>query len=66
MRNTLTKQEEEEILEKLSSKSWRMNNLYYVVDESGKTVPFIFNSIQTRINKEASGYRDIILKYRQG
>ena len=62
----ITPQEEQEIVDKLSSKSWRMNNLYYVVNELGQTVPFRFNSIQARIQKEASRYRDIILKYRQG
>lgn len=62
----LTPAEEAEIVRQLSSKEWRMNNLYKIVDEQGSVVPFKFNMIQARIHKEKSGKRNIILKYRQG
>lgn len=32
---TLTPEEEAEIVRQLSSKEWRMNNLYKIVDEHG-------------------------------
>lgn len=64
--STLSLTEELEIIQKLSSKEWRMNNLYKIVNEHGRVVPFTFNMIQSRIHNEKKGKRNIILKYRQG
>jgi hypothetical protein len=46
-------------------KNWRLNNLYYIVNEQGETILFKPNTIQQSIIREATDVRDIILKYRQ-
>ena len=43
---------------------WRLNNLYTIVDERGRRVPFRMNTAQDRFYREQHG-RDIILKARQ-
>jgi hypothetical protein len=48
----------------LSSKHWRMRNLYYVKDKEGKKVLFVPNIAQERFLKEQHGL-DLILKARQ-
>jgi hypothetical protein len=48
----------------LSSKEWRMRNLYYVKDKEGRKVLFIPNAAQEAFLKEQHGL-DIILKARQ-
>ena len=50
--------------ERLSSKWWRMNNLYKIVDKDGKIVPFKFNPPQDRLFRNL-WYKNIILKARQ-
>jgi len=49
-----------------SNFSWRLENLYFIVDENGDTIPFKPNAIQREILNGRSDFRDIILKYRQG
>ena len=48
----------------LSSKEWRMRNLYYVKDKEGKKVIFVPNPAQEKFLKEQHGL-DLILKARQ-
>lgn len=55
----------EEIGEKIHNKDWRMNNLYFIVNEKGEKIPFTMNLIQSRIHKEKRGKKVVILKYRQ-
>lgn len=65
MKYSLTPEEEKEIVARLRDKHWRMNNLYYIVNEAWQKVPFRFNMIQSRIHREKRGKRNIMLKYRQ-
>jgi len=58
-------QKKEAIKQLFSNFSWRLENLYHIVLESGETMQFKPNTIQQRILEERSDYRDIILKYRQ-
>lgn len=53
-----------DLWDRLKIKKWRMNNLYYIVDEFGKTIPFHLNFIQEQIFN-SQGKKRIILKYRQ-
>lgn len=53
-----------ELFELLSDKMWRLHNLYYIIDEWGKKVPFIPRPIQLDFLKNRHGL-DIILKARQ-
>jgi hypothetical protein len=60
----LTPEQEAQLEELLSSKHWRLNNLYTIKDKSGKEIPFVMNSDQeffflNRHNK------NVILKARQ-
>lgn len=54
-----------EISERLKYRSWRMNNIYYIVDEFANVIPFIMNVIQKNIWR-SRGHKNLILKYRQG
>jgi hypothetical protein len=60
----LTASEAKNLRQKLTSKKWRMSNLYSIIDEMGKKVPFIPNAAQQALwdNME---HRNIILKARQ-
>ena len=49
-----------------SNFAWRLENLYFIVNEDGDTIPFKPNAIQREILNSRSDFRDIILKYRQG
>lgn len=65
-RSTLATMTMSEIERRLVSKKWRMNNLYYIIDEFWKRIPFVFNTIQERIHTESKGFKKVaILKYRQ-
>ena len=64
-RSLIDTMEVSELAKKMKSKTWRMNNLYYIVNELGETIEFEFNYIQKRIWVEKS-WRNVILKYRQG
>lgn len=59
------KEKIQQIQQCFSSFEWRINNLYYIVDEVWETIRFHPNDIQKRILDERSNFRDIILKYRQ-
>lgn len=56
----------EQIVKCFTDFEWRLKNLYHIVNESWETILFKPNFIQSRILKERSDYRDVILKYRQG
>lgn len=57
---------EEEFEERLSSKLWRMNNIYRIVDKFGKRVVFRMNRSQHKVYGDALRHpRVIILKSRQ-
>jgi len=43
---------------------WRLNNIYWIVDKSGKRVPFRLNSSQENMYHEMH-YRNVVLKARQ-
>lgn len=53
-----------ELIEGLKSQEWRLNNLYYIVNESKKIVLFKLNSSQKKFLREM-WYFNIILKARQ-
>lgn len=48
----------------LEDKAWRKNNLYTIVDESGKKVPYRQRVVQEEFNRRRT-YCDVILKSRQ-
>lgn len=52
------------LMEKIKSKYWRMNNLYYIQDKQRKNIKFKFNSIQEDVFRNRTG-RDVYLKARQ-
>ncbi len=43
---------------------WRLNNLYWIIDETGKEVPFRMNTAQEQFFTDRHGF-DLILKARQ-
>lgn len=50
----------------LSSKLWRMNNIYTIVDKHGERIPFVMNRSQHKVYAAViEWYRLIILKSRQ-
>ncbi len=53
-----------EVLERFSDRLWRLNNLYTIVTDEGKAVPFRMNSAQERFYDEL-WYLNLILKSRQ-
>ena len=53
-----------EIAEGLTDKWWRLNNLYYIIDKTGKKVLFRPNSAQKKLWNSV-WYRTVILKARQ-
>ena len=54
----------EEILKKLSSQAWRLNNLYWIEDENGKKVKFHPNEEQIELHNNWHFLNDV-LKTRQ-
>ena len=48
----------------LSSKEWRMNNLYRIVDKQGNSIKFVLNHVQSEVLKNLHN-RNLILKSRQ-
>jgi len=63
---TLPTSDEELISDYLTSKLWRLNNLYTIVDKQGKRIPFRMNYAQHRVYAESLQHaRLIILKSRQ-
>jgi hypothetical protein len=53
-----------EVVEHFSDPRWRMNNLYWIVDESGKKIPFRLNGTQLKLMDDL-WYFNLILKSRQ-
>ncbi len=53
-----------ELEEKLKDRLWRLNNLYYIRDESGRKIRFKLNAIQLLLYR-ALWWLNIILKSRQ-
>jgi hypothetical protein len=53
-----------EVTDQLSDKTWRMNNLYNIIDKSGKKIKFIMNDSQEKFFEDM-WYLNIILKARQ-
>ena len=60
-----TPEQEEFITTKLSSKLWRLNNLYKIRDKDGKLVTLKLNAAQTKVLTEFKHNKKIILKSRQ-
>lgn len=48
----------------LRSRWWRLNNLYYVIDENGDKVKFKFRKVQEKLYRER-WYFNVVLKSRQ-
>jgi len=58
--------DEQFINEYLTSKLWRLNNLYTIIDKDGERIPFVMNMSQLRVYQALSIHeRLIILKSRQ-
>ena len=55
---------QQEDMEKLLDKEWRMDNLYTIIDKDGKLITFKRNRAQKHFNQHR-WYRNIILKSRQ-
>ena len=53
-----------QIQPKLADRWWRLNNLYFIIDENGDRVLFEVNEVQTVAYLELH-YRNLILKSRQ-
>ena len=58
--------EEEFTTKQLTSKLWRMNNLYTIVDKDGNRIPFVMNKSQHKVHSAYLKHpRLVILKSRQ-
>ena len=71
IQGNLDEEKIEYIVRHLSDRMWRIENMYYIVDEDGNKIKFKPNFIQREILQaifmEDDDYlRHIILKYRQG
>ena len=64
MLNNSIDEKKKKLAELLSSKAWRMSNLYYCKDENGKEFKFICNEAQSELINETHPL-NIILKARQ-
>lgn len=53
-----------EIVDKFSSREWRLNNLYWIEDAYGRVVKFQLNQAQARLLKELH-FLNLVLKARQ-
>lgn len=60
----MNKRQIKEMAEKLDSRLWRLNNLYYIIDKEGQRVLFRPNISQERLRQEM-WWRTVILKARQ-
>jgi len=52
------------MIEELNDKSWRLNNLYRIIDKTGNSIPFKLNPVQQEV-LENLHTRNLILKARQ-
>jgi len=64
MQEIQTQQTKEEVKEHLRDRRWRLNHLYYIIDEHGQKILFKFNWFQEVLSK-TFWYLNIILKARQ-
>lgn len=55
---------QEEFAENLKSRTWRLNNLYYIVNKDGEKVRFKLNWAQEKLLEELH-FKNLILKARQ-
>lgn len=53
-----------EVIENFADPLWRLNNLYWIVDDTGRKIPFRMNDTQEKLFKEM-WYWNLILKSRQ-
>ena len=53
-----------ELIDRWADNRWRLNNLYYIVNETGRRVPFRLNSAQETL-LDNMHYMNLILKARQ-
>jgi hypothetical protein len=60
----VTDAEKAELLKNLSSRYWRLNNLYWILNDQSERVHFQFNPIQEQYHRSRTLW-DIILKARQ-
>lgn len=60
----MTKPAEKIAKENLASREWRLNNLYWIIDQYGQRVKFKLNGAQTQL-LENLHYLNVILKARQ-
>ena len=60
-----TTPESAELLDKLASKLWRLNNLYTIRDKDGNKIVLKLNASQTKVLTQYKHNRKIILKSRQ-
>ena len=62
---SLTEEQQRFINEKLSSKLWRMNNLYIIRDKNGQKRTLKLNASQNKVLTQFKHNKKIILKSRQ-
>ena len=53
-----------EVVDDFANILWRLNNLYYIIDDGGKEIPFRMNDMQ-QMFYDSMWYRNVILKGRQ-
>lgn len=63
--NDLSELEIKELVDNLSSKLWRLNNLYYIKDKNSIIKPMKLNASQEKVLMQYQHKRKIILKSRQ-
>lgn len=62
---SLTQEQQEFVDKKLSSKLWRMNNLYTILDKNGNKIKLTLNDAQLKVLTKFRHNKKIILKSRQ-
>lgn len=60
-----SQEELNDLVQKLSSKLWRLDNLYYIKDKDSKIAPMRLNASQRKVLTQYKHKRKIILKSRQ-
>ncbi|MDD5010501.1 MAG: terminase [Phycisphaerae bacterium] len=60
----MTKADKEKLKQNLNNRLWRLNNLYYIMDEQGNKVKFKLNAVQYALYM-AMWWLNIVLKSRQ-
>lgn len=54
----------QELLKRLTDQNWRLNNLYWIIDKTGREIPFKMNPEQQDLY-DRRWYQNVILKARQ-